>query len=353
MVKCTLFIIFFLMLLAGCSSESRKADWITDALQSIREGRYPRIKAISYWHEGWENSAFSTSDLRLDSSPEALQAYQEGIADDYFLTDIEVSDSLKILPPASGAYHCAFPDFGNTEDSVSAQLITDFEDLVGKKLAWVTFADNWVTGIHFPQDEVQIIYDHGSIPYIKLMAFSEYEYSEGGVDSIYTMASILDGKFDDDLGRWAKDAAATGIPMMVCFGVEVNGEWFSWNGLWNGGAVTDRYGDMSYPDGPERFRDAYRRIVGIFRDNQAYNVNWVFHVNAGSYPDEDWNSMAYYYPGDDYVDWIGISVYGPQTPKEARQYWETFTEIMDTYYPELAALSSSKPLAVVEFGVVE
>jgi hypothetical protein len=348
-----LILIVFIVLFAGCSSGSRKADWIADALQLIREGRYPRINAVSYWHEYWENSAFSTSNLRLDSSEEALEAYKEGIADDYFLTEVEVNDSMKILPPESGVYHCAFPDFGNTEDSVSAELIDEFEDLVEKELAWVTFADNWVTGIHFPADEVQIIYDHGSIPYIKMMAFSEYEYSEGGADSIYTMANILDGDFDDDLGKWAQDAAATGIPMMVCFGVEVNGEWFPWNGLWNGGAVTDRYGDMSYPDGPERFRDAYRRIVGIFRDNQAYNVNWVFHVNAGSYPDETWNSMAYYYPGDDYVDWIGISVYGPQTPKEARQYWETFTEIMDTYYPELAALSSSKPLAVVEYGVVE
>jgi beta-mannanase len=76
-------------------------------------------------------------------------------------------------------------------------------------------------------------------------------------------------------------------------------------------------------------------------------------VNAGSFPDEEWNSMASYYPGDDYVDWIGISVYGPQSRKQARQYWETFTDLMDEYYPELAALSSDKPLAVVEFGVTE
>jgi len=188
------------------------------------------------------------------------------------------------------------------------------------------------------------------VPYIKMMTFSSYEYTDGGTDSIYTMANILDGQFDDDLKQWADDAKASGIPMMVCFGVEVNGEWFPWNGKWNGGEGV----------GPERFVSAYQHIVTLFRDQGVDNITWVYHVNAGSFPDEEWNSMASYYPGDDYVDWIGISVYGPQSRKQARQYWETFTEIMDIYYslmdeyyPELAALSSDKPLAVVEFGVTE
>lgn len=351
--KYRLFIVFIL-LATGCSTGSRKADWITDALSSVREGRYPRIKALNYWHEDWENTAFSHTDLRLDSSEEALAAYQDGIADDLFLTEIKLSpDSLKVLPADSGVYHSAFPDFGNTEDSVTLSLVSDFEDLVGKKLAWVTFADNWVGGIDFPATEVELIYNSGHVPYIKMMAFSVHEYSEGAPDSIYSLQNIIDGQFDADLTRWADDAASSGIPMLCCFGVEMNGEWFPWNGSWNGGDTTDGYGDPSEPDGPERFKDAYIHIVELFRARGAENVNWVFHVNAGSHPDEAWNSMASYYPGDGYVDWIGISVYGPQTPREARQYWETFTEIMDTYYPELAALSDEKPLAVLEYGVVE
>lgn len=356
MANHTLFLIFSLLFLVGCSSENRKADWIRDALQSIRNGDYPRIKAINYWHETWKNSAWSTSNLRVDSSPspEALEAYREGIADTFFVTKIALSeDSLKVLPPDYGVYHCAYPEFGDSEDTVTAQRISDFQNLVDKVMAWVTFADNWVGGIDFPADEVALIWDGGHLPYIKMMAFSRYEYTEGATDSIYTLQRIIDGEFDDDLKKWAQDAKASSIPMMACFGVEVNGEWFCWNGSWNGGDTTDGYGDPSQPDGPERFKDAYRHIVDLCRTEGADNITWMFHVNADSRPEADWNRMASYYPGDEYVDWIGISVYGPLTPKDGRKYWETFTWIMDTYYPELAALSADKPLAVVEYGVIE
>jgi hypothetical protein len=66
-------------------------------------------------------------------------------------------------------------------------------------------------------------------------------------------------------------------------------------------------------------------------------------------------SLAAYYPGDEYIDWIGISAYGPTRPMAAARYkrWRTFTEIMDAAYPELSAISGSKPLAVLEFGVVD
>lgn len=337
-------IVTVLISFAGCWQESRKAEWITDALSAVQEGRYPRIRAVNYWHESWKEGWNNPADLRLDSSPQALQAYQEGISGSFFLTEITLSsDSLKILPPHSGVYHCAFPDFGGTEDTVTLDRITSFENLVGKDLAWVTFADNWVEGIDFPVDEVDLIWNSGHVPYIKMMTFSSYEYTEGGTDSIYDLASIAAGEFDDDLRQWADDAEASGIPMLVCLGVEVNGEWFPWNGKWNGGAQ----------DGPQNFINAYQHVVTLFREQGADNVSWVYHVNAGSFPDESWNSMSSYYPGDDYVDWIGISVYGPQTRKEARSYWETFTEIMDIYYPELAALSADKPLAVVEYGVTE
>ena len=64
----------------------------------------------------------------------------------------------------------------------------------------------------------------------------------------------------------------------------------------------------------------------------------------------DWNKIRNYYPGDDYIDWIGISVYGADEPHVE---WKSFTEIMDGAYPELAAISSTKPLAIFEFAVIE
>jgi beta-mannanase len=56
-------------------------------------------------------------------------------------------------------------------------------------------------------------------------------------------------------------------------------------------------------------------------------------------------------PGDRYVNWIGLSAYGTQPG--SRGIGESLRSIMDREYPRLAALSRSKPLALMEFGVDE
>ncbi|MFZ4779021.1 MAG: glycoside hydrolase family 26 protein [Terrimicrobiaceae bacterium] len=55
-----------------------KAQWITEALASIPD--HPRIKAAIYWHERWQNEDGTYSNLRINSSPTALEAFQTGIA---------------------------------------------------------------------------------------------------------------------------------------------------------------------------------------------------------------------------------------------------------------------------------
>lgn len=336
----------------GCSTHSSKAEWITDALGSISDGRYPRIVAVSYWNEVWENENGGISDLTINSSPEALEAFQDGIADAVFISKIVYSaDSQKVLPPSSGIYFSAYPDFGDSEDTVTAQRIEDFEELAGKEIAWVYFSNNWVDGIKFPYEAVATIHKYSRLPFIRMMAISNYD--RVCPDGVYTLQKIIDGYFDDELRTWADDARAVGFPLMVEFGTEVNGEWFSWNGSWNGGDTLTGYGDPTLPDGPERFRDAYRHIIDLFRARGVTNITWVFHVNCENIPDESWNRMAAYYPGDSYIDWIGISTYGALTPKEARQDWRLFTEIMDASYPEFSAISANKPLALLEFGAIE
>ena len=71
------------------------------------------------------------------------------------------------------------------------------------------------------------------------------------------MKKIIDGKFDKELIQYAKDARNFGKSLIIEFGTEVNGDWFSWNGKYNGGEEKDNYGNPDIPDGPERFRDAY------------------------------------------------------------------------------------------------
>jgi hypothetical protein len=47
--------------------------------------RFPRLKAAVFWSERWENDDGTYSNLRVTSSPQALEAYRRGVADPFWL----------------------------------------------------------------------------------------------------------------------------------------------------------------------------------------------------------------------------------------------------------------------------
>ncbi|MCF6241683.1 MAG: glycoside hydrolase family 26 protein [Bacteroidales bacterium] len=339
-------LIALLILFISCdkdkSTSLKKAKWIENAFVTLNSDKYPKIKAISWWHENFDNSL-----LRIDSSPESLEAYKKGVADTLFISNTAHFINNKLTADENGIYHAAFPDFGGTEDMVSRERILAFESLVKKNIVWAYFSNNWYTKIQFPKTEVELIRNAGKLPFIRLMPRSNFD--EGGPDPNYTMQKIINGDFDTELIQWAKDAAASDIPLLAEFGTEMNGNWFPWNGQYNGGEVADEYGALDLPDGPERFRDAYRHIIDLCRQNGANNITWFFHVDAYGEPDAAWNNIQNYYPGDEYIDWLGVSIYGPQ---ERDEDYQEFEEILDDIYPKLTALSD-KPVAILEFAITE
>ncbi len=256
------------------------------------------------------------------------------------------AEACVLVPPTDAqAYHAAFPDFGGTEDHVEADRLRRFEHAAGRDVAWAYFSNNWFDGeIEFPTEAVGLIDSEGTVPFIRLMARSGFGK---GRDPNFTMRSIAEGAWDKDLRRWCRSAAATGIPLLAEFGTEVNGFWFPWNGRWNGSGSRP-WGDPAQPDGPERFRAAYTRIVELCREEGADDITWFFHADVGGWPEAGWNRPWRYYPGDDVVDWVGLSDYGPQKPGEP---WETFHERMDATFAELKdRIGDDKPFAVLEYG---
>lgn len=250
-------------------------------------------------------------------------------------------------PPAGRLYQGCFPGgISGEEDDLRPEDLRSFEQAVGKSAAWVYFSHNWFRDRRFPKETAGWIRESGSVPYLRLMLRSDAV--QGGAEPIFTLERIIAGEFDRDLRAWAQGAREFGSPLIAEFGTEVNGEWFSWNGVWNGGGTLNGYGNPEEPDGPERFRDAYRHIVAIAREQGALNLIWVFHVNNEDMPEEGWNRLENYYPGDAWVDWIAVSLYGAVTPLEDE--WLSFGAGMDAVYPRLAALSPDKPIVLAEFG---
>jgi glycosyl hydrolase family 26 len=263
-----------------------------------------------------------------------------------------------LLPPRAGAYLGAFPGFNRpptvTEDDVQAAKIADFERRAGRRLAWVYFTQSWYRGLAFPRGRVLTIWRSGAVPYIAFLPHSGVFYGSGRAqaypESRFTLQRIIDGGFDHRLRAWARAARDTSIPLLLSFGAEVNDDWGPWSATWNGAGETTGYGDPTYPDGAERFRDAYRHVVTLFRAEGATNVTWFFHADTYA-PQQGWNTLDLYYPGDAYVDWLGISDYGSLSPSGPVV---NFVAKLDAsgVYPLLTRLST-RPMAVVEMGVVD
>ncbi len=259
--------------------------------------------------------------------------------------------SAQLLPPDVGAYQGAYADFGPMANEVTVERIQEFESLSGKKIVWAYFANDWLDGkIVFPQDNVDACITAGVIPYIRLMPWSESKAQAEASDPYFSMDQFLNGDHDEALKKYARLAKATKSQLMLEFGPEVNGDWFPWNGRWNGGGKKTRYGDPEWPDGPEKFRDVYRSIIDIFRAENVSNVTWIFHVDTAWLPRSSWNEAVNYYPGDNYIDWIGLSVFGAQLPNHS---WSSFLPKLQSFDKQLEKISSTKPVLISEFGVIE
>jgi hypothetical protein len=242
------------------------------------------------------------------------------------------------VPPAGQYYHSVYPGgVTGAEDDITMADVDAYESAVGHRVAWVYFSHNWYNGRAFPSATVEWIRSRGSVPFIRLMLRSSCDQEIA--EPLFTLETIVSGAWDADLRAWGEAARAFGTALIVEWGTEMNGRWFSWNGVWNGGAEA----------GPRRFRDAFRHIVGVIRGQGAGNITWVFHLNGDDDPQKEWNRFENYYPGDDVVDWLGVSVYGAQTPMDRE--WPVFTRGLDAAAPRIAALAPAKPLFVLEFGV--
>lgn len=241
-------------------------------------------------------------------------------------------------PPPGKLYHGFFYDGpALNEHDVTPQDVAKYEIALAKKTAWIYFSDNWFESRKFPGSMCEWIRGLGKIPYIRLMLRSDAEQNRA--EKTFTLARIIRGDFDDDLRAWAREAKAFSAPLLVEWGTEPNGDWFSWNGKWNGGAKT----------GPARYIAAYRHILDLMRSEGANNLQWIWHVNWFDSPPAKWNRFENYYPGDNYCDWIGLSAYGPLTPM-TRDGTESLRFKMHEAYPRLTKLAPGKPIVIAEFG---
>jgi mannan endo-1,4-beta-mannosidase len=108
-----------------------------------------------------------------------------------------------------------------------------------------------------------------------------------------SLAAIASGQYDPYLRAYASAVKAFGSRVILSFGHEMNGSWYSW-GYWH--------------TSPAAFVAAWRHIVTVFRAAGAENVTWLWVVNV-IHPNGSIPSPARWWPGSSYVTWVGIDGY--------------------------------------------
>lgn len=191
-------------------------------------------------------------------------------------------------------------------------LIDDFDAQVGREPAMILSYKEW-SQAPFEHDQLEGIWDHGALPLITWEPWGA------------SLQGIAQGSYDGYIRDSARAAAVWNKPLMVRFGQEMNGDWFPWSGQ------------------PAAFKAAWRHIVRVFNRAGADKVRWAWtpYVNSrdGQLP------FTSYYPGEKWVDWVGLDVinWGSAYP------WRTFIEITGDSYRQLRDLTS-KPIILAETG---
>ncbi|MDD4564996.1 MAG: glycosyl hydrolase [Eubacteriales bacterium] len=156
--------------------------------------------------------------------------------------------------------------------------------------------------------------------------------TEDGGNMIY---DILDGKYDDFLKDYAETVSNFAHPVIFRLANEMNGDWCPYSGYHTSKDTVI-------------FKEFYRYVYDIFDEAGAENVIWVWNPNGQSFPDFQWNNAVMYYPGDEYVDIVGLTAYNTGT-YYSDEKWTEFNALYDSLYTEHISLYQY-PFMITEFA---
>src|SRR3954469_6051550 len=168
--------------------------------------------------------------------------------------------------------------------------------------------------------------DSGRLP---MMTWEPWNHTTPSANP-YSLQEIAAGKFDAYLSAQGKALAAVGAPVAVRFAHEMNGTWYPWGLGVNGNTAAD-------------YVAAYRHVHDVLTEAGASNVVWVWSpITVIARPDVP---LAPFYPGDEYVDWVGLSVYFSSPGA-------TYAADVPPTLRQLDQFAPAKPLYVTETSVL-
>jgi beta-mannanase len=161
------------------------------------------------------------------------------------------------------------------------------------------------------------IYNRGMLPVISLEPWHKKELNND------VLLDIKSAKYNGYFDEFFEILNSKKYPIFLRFAHEMNGQWYPW------GAISGTQSGANYTS-------TYRYLFNRYDTN---NVYWIWSVNR---VDGLKSNVNDFYPGDKFVDLIGISAYsrGQTTPEGLIK--KTLNELAEF---------SEKPIWLTEFGL--
>lgn len=236
------------------------------------------------------------SGVRSNIKPAHLSQYYLGIYNPFYNNGISPSKEIKKVEKKL-----------NTAFDISAHYIP------------------WGDTYHF-KNLKSLLKEHQYTPLISWEPWSnDFSFSDSHEDyqeNKRIFMHILQGDFDAYIKQTAFAIKAYENTVYLRFAHEFDNPFYPWSSTGNNNA--------------DEFKMAWRYIWSIFRELGVTNVKWVWNP---------WKSEAVsrYYPGDSYVDFVGITALNYGEQERFENIYLPFKEALKTY-------PIKKPVILAEFG---
>lgn len=243
------------------------------------------------------------------------------------------------------------PRSGTTLSGLAIDATSESLSTLGPYGRWVNqqpaTVETFVNGLESPDqvrwfvaERLTPVWDAGHVPIVTWMPANTVpaENSDPAIDR-----RIRNGEFDRIISAWADeletwtlasdDEQAVERRLYFRPAHEMNGNWFPWS-------ATDE-------TSPADYVGMWRRIYDVFADTamNETHIQWMWAPNADEVGDVE---VEQYYPGDRYVDWIGLDGFN-FGDVESWSDWRSPETIFSGMLERTRAIAD-KPTALTEFS---
>lgn len=203
-------------------------------------------------------------------------------------------------------------------------------DIISYYLAW-----NEESIGKFPHRLTQSIFDKDAIPMITWEPWASGLPVSDTVPQLKEEKKIFKyislGYYDEYLKDFSDILKSYDKPFFIRFAHEFDNPQYPWS----------YRGDNT----PEEFIAAWKYVYTFLKKENAHKAIMVWNP---------WKSEAIpaYYPGDDYIDWIGLTTLNYDYLNSNRRYM-SFQDLYEPFHHQIDSIADQKPVMLAEFGSLD